>query len=75
MEEGQDVTQATTTTTRPHVPHIPSAPFSENSELELIWGRMNGFDEALTTLQHGHNLLASALEELKGRHSVVATPE
>jgi len=43
--------------------------------LELIWGRMNGFDEALTTLQHGHNLLASALEELKGRHSVVATPE
>jgi hypothetical protein len=51
---------------RPHVPHIPSAPFSENNELELLWGRMNGMDEALTTLQHGHNLLASALEELKG---------
>jgi hypothetical protein len=51
---------------RPHVPHIPSAPFSENNELELLWGRLNGMDEALTTLQHGHNLLASALEELKG---------
>jgi hypothetical protein len=66
MQDTKEDEGAAIPTPRPHVPDIPSAPFSENNELELLWGRLNGMDEALTTLQHGHNLLASALEELKG---------
>lgn len=59
---------------RPHAPNVPDAPFPVGSDCELIWGRLNGLDEALAILQHGHNLLASALEELKGSSRHVDTP-
>lgn len=60
---------------RPHMPDVPSEPFKTNpgGDLEMIWGRMNGLDEAIAVLQHGHNLLASTMEELRACQHAVAS--
>jgi hypothetical protein len=65
--------RAITKEERPHMPSVPhaDAPFSEDKDMEMLWGRLNGLSEAIAMLQHGHNLLASSLEEIKGRQSVV----
>lgn len=64
--------------TRDHMPTMPclNSTFSDDTRMDMLWGRLNGIDEVIKMLQHGHNIISSSLDDLKGKvhQTVVDTP-